>query len=288
MTIKELFTAIENKNHDEIMRIYYRSQHIHRLDDHSSPMHVEIYVEKDRLNSKWLPHNHNAIKVISIAVPGLKFTFTHNPSVRSTNYIEIGIDKINVKDEKDRRNDYEKVTEDQIWKLKEGGKRCQYLSELDKVALNLMYKPCKSYSTYPYLPRKSNTTNMLYCGRDVMQSHNQNVPPTISFKCGPEIWANCPSCRVFKDVQCYCGNHPVKLITINKCLNEGKWQVLAVTFIVETSMQRNSQRFDTILASNLMVCGPDQGIPCTDCGKVLKPDYSYKDFNRIPTDRNYI
>ncbi|CAG2210389.1 unnamed protein product [Mytilus edulis] len=145
-------------------------------------------------------------------------------------------------------NDYMKRAEgDKIWDLKKGPERLQEMSELDKVALNLMYKPCKSNSEYPYSPVLSESTNMLYCGRDVMKSHNQNVPPTISSKCGPNIWANCPSCRVFKDL-------------------------------------KNSYRFGTTILSD-GVCGPDQGIPCTDCGKQLKPDYSYTDFNPIPVNR---
>lgn len=381
--LKELLLAIKQQDRDKIMRIYYRTQHIHTLDDRTSPLNVQICVERDRLNSDWLPHIQNALEKISIATPGIKFTYTQNSFERSTNYIRIGFDKIDIDKEKEKETyekEYEKLltkaytsyndeypfihlghnrplatmqatslhellhalgfchqmqrrdsdlyvnvdmeklkgdknlayqyerknkaftrfdpfsimmypedeimtrlSDEKIWELKSGPERSKELSELDKVALNLVYKPCKSESKHMYLPVISETTNMLYCGRDVMQFHNQNVPPTISSKCGPQIWANCPSCRVFKDVQSYCGKK-TNIITIKKCLEEGKWQGLSGNFYCGNKYAEEflTFRFDTCIESD-GVCGPDQGIPCTDCGKLLKPGYSYKDFNPIPT-----
>ncbi|VDI36942.1 Hypothetical predicted protein [Mytilus galloprovincialis] len=177
-----------------------------------------------------------------------------------------------------------KVKGDPIWDLKEpeDTKEANDLSELDKLALNLMYKPCKSDSKYAYAPVISETTNMLYCGRDVMQSHNQNVPPTLTSTCGPDIWANCPSCRVFTDVKFHHGKE-IKINTIQRCLKEGKWQGLSGNFYCGRKFADafHTFRFDTCISSD-GICGPDQGIPCTECGGILKPGYSYKDFSPIP------
>lgn len=373
--VEELLTAIDNKERDEIMRIYYRFQHIHTLDDHTCPVNVLVYVDKDRLNSEWLPHIKNAFEKISIAAPGIRFRNAHDSFERSTNYIKIGIDEVNIKSQKDLKklmaeaytsyklgypfihlghnrppasmqgtsihellhalgfghqmnrfeaNLYVKVNtenlsrekayqykqnriaftrfdpfsimmyreddvimkrteEDQIWKLKSGPERSQDLSELDKVALNLMYKPCKSDLEYPYIPSISETTNMLYCGRYVMQSHNQNVPPTIDSKCGPNIWANCPSCRVFKDLKTHQGNI-VKITKLTESLEEGRWQGLSGNFYCGKNFSNEflTFRFGKCITTD-GVCGPDQGIPCSECGRILKPGYSYEDFNPIPS-----
>lgn len=361
--IKEILTAIKEKDHDKVMRSYYRSQHIHTFDEDCCPMHVLVHVERDRLNTEWLPHIRNALMKIGIAAPGIKFINTEESFDGSTNYIKIGIDNpqergsaytcyrngypmihlgekwskdqmagtsihellhalgfchtmkrfdssiyLDVKtDGLDDASAYQYTSDpyyriltrfdpfsimmyseneimkrakgDKIWDLKEGPQRMQELSELDKVALNLIYKPCKSLSTYSYLPVVSETTNMLYCGREVMQSHNQNVPPTLTSICGPKIWANCPSCRVFKDFKSQQGKQ-IQISTVQKCLEEGRWQGLSGNFYCgkKYADEYISFRFDTCIKSD-GVCGPDQGIPCTDCGEKLKSGYSYKDFN---------
>lgn len=370
LKLKELLTAIQNRNHDEIMRIYYRSQYIHTFDDHSSPVNVQIYVDKYRLNSNWLPHIENAIEKISIAAPGLKFKYTNESFDGSSNYIKIGIDikrigidldlmdraytsyegkfpfihlgdnrpsdtmggtsihellhalgfshqmnrfdshlyvNVNTDDLDDisayqyRSNtvaftrfdpfsimmyplndNMKKADGDQIWKLKDGPERSQDLSELDKVALNLMYKPCKSDSKHSYSPVISETTKMLYCGRNVLQFHNQNVPPTRTSICGPFIWANCPSCRVFKDVK-YLNGKTIRIRRVKRCLDQGKWQGLSGNIYCGKQFAGAfiTFRYNKCIQSD-GVCGPDQGIPCTNCGEELKPGYTYEEFNPIP------
>ena len=58
---------------------------------------------------------------------------------------------------------------DPIWKLVEEGHYNTELSELDKVGLNFLYRPCKSPG---YNPKISAVTGMFYCGRRVMKHHN--------------------------------------------------------------------------------------------------------------------
>lgn len=84
---------------------------------------------------------------------------------------------------------------DPIWNLKKTQDQCQALSELDKVALNLKFKPCIN-KNIKYLPQLSIHTGMLYCGRQVMLNHNQIGKATTDGYCGPDNWANCAACRV--------------------------------------------------------------------------------------------
>lgn len=108
---------------------------------------------------------------------------------------------------------------DSLCQLKKDGNRCQTLSELDKVSLNLVYPPCSSDL---YKPIISPESRMLYCGRKVMENHNQNTRATAdTFLCGPKIWANCPACRVIKNTG---------TTKIQTCIRNGKWQGLSGLF----------------------------------------------------------
>lgn len=360
--LEALLTAIRDKDHDAVMRIYYRSQHIHTFDEQNRPLDIPVYVNEDRLNSEWIPHIKYAIEQINIAAPGINLMYINKYLNENMNSITIGIDDklpgkyacvnlnrgypfvhlgydwppngmkgtaihellhalgfehamsrfdsnlyvdVNTENLDDTtayqyksspsygiltrfdpfsvmmypEDDILKRAEgDQIWKLKKGRERSNELSELDKVALNLMYKPCKCYLKYS--PVISETTKMLYCGREVMQFHNQNVPPTLTSICGPQVWANCPSCRVFKDVNINDKN--IKISTVKRCLDLGKWQGLSGNFYCGKKFTAafKSLRYGLVIESN-GECGPDQGIPCTDCGRELKPGYSYTDFNII-------
>ncbi|CAG2185116.1 unnamed protein product [Mytilus edulis] len=91
---------------------------------------------------------------------------------------------------------------DSMWNLKPQGNRCQELSELNKVALNIKFKPCINKSKN-YSPKLSIQTEMLYCGRKVMTTHNQVGKPTTDGFCGPNNWANCAACRVVIRIRDY-------------------------------------------------------------------------------------
>ena len=75
------------------------------------------------------------------------------------------------------------------------------MSEVDKVGLNLIYKPCKGPHYNPHL---SAATGMWYCGRKVMGRY-------ISC-CGPNSSANCHACRVLRND------------IVQKQKDKGKWQ----------------------------------------------------------------
>ena len=65
------------------------------------------------------------------------------------------------------------------------------LSELDKVALNIVYPPAEIPGRYdPEL----GDTGLYYCNRPVMSSHNY-PKQSIQSVCGPLYGLNCPACR---------------------------------------------------------------------------------------------
>ncbi|CAG2254140.1 unnamed protein product [Mytilus edulis] len=121
-----------------------------------------------------------------------------------------------------RKND------DPIWKLKTSKERCQELSELNKVALNIIFKPCYN-ETKHFQPKLSAHTEMLYCGRQVMSTHNQIGESTTDGNCGPSNWANCAACRVIKQIK-HSETETSEIPTLKKCLENGKWQGLSGLF----------------------------------------------------------
>ena len=65
------------------------------------------------------------------------------------------------------------------------------LSELDKVALNIVYPPVRIPRRYD---PKLGKTGLYYCNRKVMSSHNY-PHKNIQKACGPQYGPNCPACR---------------------------------------------------------------------------------------------
>lgn len=177
--------------------------------------------------------------------------------------------------------------QDPIWELKPDKEPSDHLSELDKVALNLLYKPCKTES---YKPVLSPITGMLYCGRQVMTKHNQIKiakqindglgGPRTDGKCGPENFANCHACRVIKAI------NTKPIIKLREILNANRWQGLSG--IVYCGKRYTSGWYDhryTEYGGILHrdgVCGPDNGLPCTECGLLLVPGYKWEDY--LPVD----
>ena len=93
------------------------------------------------------------------------------------------------------------------WELKPSKEKNNEMSELDKVALNLLYRLCKGPH---YNPRLSAVTGMWYCERKVMDRHNHSETCMTNGHCGPI--ANCHACRVLEND------------TVKKHNDEGRWQ----------------------------------------------------------------
>ncbi len=108
--------------------------------------------------------------------------------------------------------------------------RC--MSELDKIALNLVYPPS---ATESYNPLRADN-GMFYCNRRVMDNHNQ-PERAITEGCGPSSGPNCPACRVL--------SKPSRL-------RRHQWQ--GRSGFVYCGQNR---------------CGPDYGQPCPECHYVV-------------------
>ena len=106
------------------------------------------------------------------------------------------------------------------------------MSELDKVALNMMYPPVFSER---YKPVKADN-GMYYCNRLSMINHN-HPGDSLIFQCKPG-GPNCPACRV---------------LSSPKRMRDDQWQGWSGWMYCG----RNG-------------CGPHYGLPCDDCRKVVE------------------
>lgn len=140
-------------------------------------------------------------------------------------------------------------TNDIVWKLKPDTTINRQLSELNKVHLNLLYRPCK---TATYNPELSADTGMYYCGRPVMERHNYPAESTTDGRCGPDSWANCPACRTLKNPK------------VDEIIRSGKWQGWSGSFYC-------GRKFGVRKPGHDGYCGPDNGTPCPECFHVLYP-----------------
>ena len=142
---------------------------------------------------------------------------------------------------------------DPVWNLKEPGKINNEMSELDKLALNQLFRPCRSAAYNPVL---SPHTGMWYCGRRVMQNHNRPAARTTDGYCGPNNWANCPACRSLKN--------PV----VDEFVRSGLWQGWSGLVYCGRYFGRQEPGHDGH-------CGPNNGSPCLGCGRILNKEYQY-------------
>jgi len=140
-------------------------------------------------------------------------------------------------------------TNDIVWELKPDTTINRQLSELNKVHLNLLYRPCK---TATYNPELSADTGMYYCGRPVMERHNYPAESTTDGRCGPDNWANCPACRTLKNPK------------VDKIIRSGKWQGWSGLFYCGRNFGMREPGHDGY-------CGPDNGPPCPECSRLLYP-----------------
>ena len=123
------------------------------------------------------------------------------------------------------------------------------MSELDKVGLNLLYRPC----TGPhYKPKVSLKTGMIHCGREVMKSHNHPAKCLVTAgRCGPETSANCPACRTI---------YTTKMQELREM---GKWQGWSGLVYCKKEFVREGRTHDG-------VCGPNNGPACPECRELIK------------------
>ena len=140
---------------------------------------------------------------------------------------------------------------DPVWRLKP--KRDEpnvQLSELDKVGLNVVYKPCRHSC---YNPKISPVTGLYYCGRKVMSRHNYPGGNTTDGCCGPNNWANCPACRT--------------LVTekFREIVKDGKWQGWSGLVYCGIYFGKQEEGHDGY-------CGPNNGPPCSKCRYLLYPN----------------
>ncbi len=106
------------------------------------------------------------------------------------------------------------------------------MSELDKIALNMLYPPSERSNYHPV----QSAHGMYYCGRrTVMKTHNQPYPPLVE-QCGPDSGPNCAACRVL--------SKPNNI--------DERWQ----------------GRSSYVYCGN-DDCGPDVDEPCEDCLKLV-------------------
>ena len=141
----------------------------------------------------------------------------------------------------------QKDDSDPVWNLKAPGEVNNEMSELDKVVLNQLFRPCRSAA---YNPVRSPHTGMWYCGRRVMQNHNRPAARTTDGCCGPDNWANCPACRSLKN--------PV----VDEFLRNGLWQGWSGLVYCGKYFGKQEPGHDGH-------CGPDNGLPCLKCGRIL-------------------
>lgn len=136
---------------------------------------------------------------------------------------------------------------DEVWKLKQDKSMNMQMSELDKVGLNLLYRPCKGPN---YNPVVSSSTGIIYCGRPVMKRHNHPAG-SITAKCGPNNSANCPACRT------------IKTSKVEEIWQKKKWQGWSGIVYCGRYFGVQSPGHDGY-------CGPNNGPPCPECKKILK------------------
>lgn len=138
---------------------------------------------------------------------------------------------------------------DTVWELKPDTTLNRELSELNKVHLNLLYRPCK---TTTYNPELSADTGVYYCGRRVMERHNYPAESTTDGRCGPNNWANCPACRTLRNPK------------VDKIIRSGKWQGWSGLFYC-------GRYFGVRIPGHDGYCGPNNGPPCPECSRLLYP-----------------
>ena len=149
---------------------------------------------------------------------------------------------------------------DPVWWLKKHSinklKVNTELSELDKVSLNLIYRPCRDTGA-GYKP-KLGETGMYYCGRHVMSSSTctYSSGKDTDYVCGPDKGPNCPACRTIKNGK------------VEEILTNGKWQGMTGRVYCGRLFTEPAQ----ICEHHDGICGINIGPACPDCNNLLNEE----------------
>lgn len=131
-------------------------------------------------------------------------------------------------------------SEDPVWFTKPTTEINREMSELDKVGLNNLYRPCRGPH---YSPTRfgRGITGLWYCGRNFgVQS------PGSDGCCGPTNGPNCPACRVLR-----CDR-------VESLWKKGKWQGW-------TGQVYCGRYFGVQKQGHDGYCGPNNGLSCPEC-----------------------
>ncbi|XP_029199726.2 uncharacterized protein LOC114964559 [Acropora millepora] len=137
--------------------------------------------------------------------------------------------------------EYLRRSGDAVWFTKPSHELNVKMSELDKMGVNNLYRPCKRTGYSPVI----GSTGLFYCGRYIgVQSPGHN-----GF-CGPNDGVNCPACRALKTDR------------VVSLWEKDKWQGW-------TGAIYCGSYFGVQCVWHDGYCGPDNGPQCPECYKEL-------------------
>ena len=85
-----------------------------------------------------------------------------------------------------------------------------------------------------------------------MMEHDNPALGTTDGYCGPTNWANCPACRT------------LKCDALERIWTKNKWQGWS-------GLVYCGREFGKKVPGHDGFCGPNNGIPCPECSKILYP-----------------
>ena len=129
------------------------------------------------------------------------------------------------------------------------------LSELDKVGLNLVYRPCiiMSDDNVRYQPILGKN-GLYYCGREVICDLTYPYEGDTNGICGPHNGPNCPACRTIKSPK------------VKEILNGGRWQGMTGLVYCGRPFIEPGQ----LHSAHDGMCGVNNGPACPECVTILK------------------
>ena len=117
------------------------------------------------------------------------------------------------------------------------------LSELDKVALNIVYPPVKISGEYDPMIK---INGLYYCSRKIMENHNRPNKVVIDNVWRPESGPNCPSCRTLSTAK------------IEELNVKGIFQASTGMFYWGNKMEKR-------IRDKVAKWSPDNPLPCKNC-----------------------
>ena len=146
-----------------------------------------------------------------------------------------------------------------VWLLKaDSAQENRELSELDKVGLNLVYRPCRSDTTADnagYRPTLGKN-GLYYCGRKAVTDYTYPRENYAVNVCEPNNGANCPACRTIKSPK------------VEVILAGGRWQGMTGRVYCGRPFAEPAQ----INSKHDGMCGMNNGPACPDCDDILNKE----------------